>query len=232
MPRAFTERERDLIRQRLLDEGDRLFSALGLRKASVEDIARAARISKGAFYLFFDSKEALFMEVAERAEQTFRREVLAALDLPASSPRARVLAVLRTACSLFRTIPLLRAFTGTDFDLLLRALPPERLRAHLDADRSFFEQLLARCEAAGIPIRAGVEEIRGLLYTLVLIMLREQDPVLGGIPNTTDILAELIAAYCVGEVEIQPVSPAPISLAAPGAAQAEAQGAAQRGGAT
>ncbi len=212
MPRAFTEREREFIRQRLLDGAYAQFSALGPRKTSVEDIAREARISKGAFYLFFDSKEALFMEVAERAETAFRREVLSAVDQPGPSPRARMLVVLETACSLFRTIPLLRAFTGTDFDLLLRALPPERLQAHLAADRHFFEELTARCEAAGIPIRASVEEIRGLLYTLVLIMLREHDAVLGSFPGTVEILAELVAAYCVGEVEVRPVLPTPGTL--------------------
>ncbi len=218
MPRAFTERERAAIRQHLLDEGDRQFSTLGLRKASVEDIARAAHISKGAFYLFFDSKEALFMEVAERAEQAFRHQVLDTIDQPGPTPRARMLAVLQTACSLFRSIPLLRAFTGTDFDLLLRALPPERLQDHLDADRRFFDELVLRCEAAGIPIRAGVEEIRGLLYTLILIMIREEDAVLGSFPGTTGVLTELIAAYCVGEVEIRPV-PTPLGSARVGSSR-------------
>lgn len=203
MPRAFTERERELIRQRLLDEAYKQFSAHGLRKASVQEIAEAARISKGAFYLFYESKEALFIEVAELAEQRFRQELLSAVDRPGPSPRARMLAVLSTGWSSFKTVPLLRSFTGGDFDLLLRTLPPERLQAHLDSDRLFFEELIARCAAAGIPIRASGEQIRGLLYALVLIMLREEDAVLGGFPGTTDVLTELIAAYCVGEVEIQ-----------------------------
>lgn len=203
MPRAFTEHERELIRGRLLEVGYKQFSAHGLKKASVEELAEAARISKGAFYLFFESKEALFMEVAELAEQRFRQQVLSAVDLPGSSPRARLLVVFKTAFSLFKAIPLLRSFTGGDFDLLLRSLPPERLQAHLAADRVFYEELISRCRASGIPVRAAVEEIRGLLYTLVLLILREDDAVLGSFGGTTDVLTELIAAYCVGEVEIQ-----------------------------
>ncbi len=204
MPRGFSERERELIRKQLLDEGYKLFSAHGLRKATVEEIAQAASISKGAFYLFFESKEALFLEVAEVAERRFRQEVLAAVDRPGPSLRARLIGVLGTAIALFRTIPLLRAFGGADFELLLRRVSPERLQAHLEADRLFFEELVARCREVGIPIRAGVEELRGLLYALVLVILHEDDAVLGNLGPTLDVLVELTAAYCLGEVEARP----------------------------
>ena len=69
MPKAFTERDKELIRARLIQAGDKQFSAYGLKKTNIDALARAARISKGAFYLFYDSKEALFMDVAEVVEQ-------------------------------------------------------------------------------------------------------------------------------------------------------------------
>ncbi len=87
MPKGFTEYEKELIRKRLLEQGQRLFSAYGLKKTNVEEIAKAAGISKGAFYNFYDSKEALFMDVVEQAEIRLRQEILAVIDLPGSSPR-------------------------------------------------------------------------------------------------------------------------------------------------
>lgn len=63
MPRAFTEAEKQTIRARLLRAGRELFSHYGLRKTTVEELARAAGIAKGTFYLFFPSKEALYGEV-------------------------------------------------------------------------------------------------------------------------------------------------------------------------
>lgn len=63
MPRAFTDVERERIRERLLAAGRELFSRYGLRKTTVEELARAAGIAKGTFYLFFPSKEALYAEV-------------------------------------------------------------------------------------------------------------------------------------------------------------------------
>lgn len=63
MARGFTEREKDNIRKRLEGACKQSWTQYGYKKTNVEDICRQAGISKGAFYLFFESKEALFCEV-------------------------------------------------------------------------------------------------------------------------------------------------------------------------
>ncbi|MBN2550474.1 MAG: helix-turn-helix transcriptional regulator, partial [Anaerolineales bacterium] len=60
MPKGFSDQEKEIIRARLLEQGQRLFSAHGLKKTNIDELAAAAGISKGAFYLFFASKEACF----------------------------------------------------------------------------------------------------------------------------------------------------------------------------
>ncbi len=210
MPKAFTEHEKDLIGKRLLEQGYKQFSAYGLRKTNVEELAKAAGISKGAFYLFYASKEALFMDVIEQAEKHFRQEILAAVDLPGPSPRARLFAVLKKAYSLVKSLPLLQFLTGGDYDLLFRRIPAEKFQEHLASDRVFFEELLIRCQNAGIPIQARPEEIIGLLYPLVLTILHKDDFVANTFSGGIDLLLELVAAFCLGEVEIQhqkPISP-------------------------
>jgi AcrR family transcriptional regulator len=47
-------------RQRLLDAARHEFVSRGLDRTRVEDIARRAELSKGAFYLHFESKEQIF----------------------------------------------------------------------------------------------------------------------------------------------------------------------------
>ncbi len=202
MPKGFTEREKELIRKRLLREGAKQFSAYGLKKTNIEELAEAAKISKGAFYLFYESKEALFMDVAELAEQHYRQEILAAIDLPGPSPRARLLAVFKKAFDLVKTIPLLQVFTSSDYDLLFRRIPAEKLQEHLDSDRMFFEELVTRCRNAGIPIRARPEAISGLLYPLVLTLMHEDELGRNNFTGSIDLLLELVAAFCLGEVEI------------------------------
>ncbi|MCX6025563.1 MAG: TetR/AcrR family transcriptional regulator [Chloroflexi bacterium] len=212
MPKAFTEREKQLIRRRLLSVGDRQFSAHGLKKTSIEDLAEAVGISKGAFYIFYPSKEALFMDVVEQAKLRFRQEILAAVDLPGSSPRVRLLAVLKKAFSLVKTIPILQFFTGNDYDLLIRRIPEGKLQEHLAGDRQFFEELVAHCKDAGIPIRVRPEEISGLLYPLVLTVLHDDASSPISLGGNIDLLLELVAAFCLGEVDVQtenPIHPTP-----------------------
>ena len=203
MPKAFTEHEKVLIGKRLLEQGYKLFSAYGLKKTSIEELAQAAGISKGAFYLFYESKEALFMDVAELAEQHFRQEILAIVDLPGPSPRACLFAILKKAFSIVRTIPLLQFLTGGDYDLLFRRVPQEKLQEHLTNDRLFFDELIARCKKAGIPIQAKPEEIVALLYPFVLTILHEDDFDAFHLGVSVDVFLELVAAFCLGEVELQ-----------------------------
>ena len=204
MPKAFTERDKELIRARLIQAGDKQFSAYGLKKTNIDALARAARISKGAFYLFYESKEALFMDVAEVVEQRYRGEILAAVDRPGPSPRARLLAALKTGFDLLKTTPILRFFNGGDYDWLLRRVPLEKLQAHLDGDRLFFEALAARCQAAGIPIRVRPAAISRLLYPLALASMHAESLGPADVDNNVDVLLELVAAFCLGEVALQP----------------------------
>ena len=63
MPRSFSEREKEHINKRLKDSCKESWVQYGYKKTSVDELCKQAGISKGAFYLFFESKEALFCEV-------------------------------------------------------------------------------------------------------------------------------------------------------------------------
>lgn len=70
--------EKNSRSEKLLDAAGRLFARWGYDKTSVEEIAREAHISKGAVYLEFRDKEALFRavvyrELARYAEDWLRR---------------------------------------------------------------------------------------------------------------------------------------------------------------
>lgn len=67
-------RPRDpLARSALIAAARREFVRSGIQKARIEDITHASGLSKGAFYLHFESKEALFRELVEALEAQFER---------------------------------------------------------------------------------------------------------------------------------------------------------------
>ncbi len=63
MARSFTEREKENIKRSLQDACKQSWTQYGYKKTSVDDLCKQVGISKGAFYLFFESKESLFCEV-------------------------------------------------------------------------------------------------------------------------------------------------------------------------
>jgi AcrR family transcriptional regulator len=66
-------------RQQILDGARKLFQAEGFDAASMGDIARAAGVSKGTLYVYFDSKEVLFAELV-REEKIRQGNAIFALD--------------------------------------------------------------------------------------------------------------------------------------------------------
>ena len=103
---------------------------------------------------------------------------------------------------LFDTLPILKYFTGADYELLFSRIPPEDLKRHLRSDTGFIEELVAHCRASGIPIKIDAQGLMGLMYPLVLAVLHRGElgdqTDAGGI----DVLRELVAAYCVGDVKL------------------------------
>ena len=60
------EERTELTRRRLLKAAEAVFIRDGFQAAKIEDIAKAAGYTRGAFYANFQSKEDLFIAVAER----------------------------------------------------------------------------------------------------------------------------------------------------------------------
>ena len=60
MPRAFTQSETAEIEEALRRAAENCLARYGVRKTTVDELARSAGISKGSFYRFHPSKEALF----------------------------------------------------------------------------------------------------------------------------------------------------------------------------
>ena len=71
---AFTDYETDQLRKALLKETRRCAVTLGMKKTSVEQLAKAAGIAKGSFYKFYESKEMLFFAVLEEIGRASCRE--------------------------------------------------------------------------------------------------------------------------------------------------------------
>ena len=113
-------------RRRLLDAAEQVFGALGYHDASVVKVAETAGVAAGTFYLYFDSKKAIFDELV----RDLNRRVRHAMKEASSQGRTRFESELHGFAAYFR-------FTS-DHPALYRIIrqaefvSPEMLRYHYD----------------------------------------------------------------------------------------------------
>ena len=82
MPTAFTEEERAVLTEALLECAAQLVREQSARKITVEQLTSSVGISKGAFYLFYPSKEHLFYVQLRRMHIKLYAPALQLLERP------------------------------------------------------------------------------------------------------------------------------------------------------
>ncbi|HUR94695.1 MAG TPA: TetR/AcrR family transcriptional regulator [Gemmatimonadales bacterium] len=153
----------------ILDAALVVFGEAGFARAKLEDVARAAGVSKGTLYLYFDSKESLFREMVRAKVVAALAESETYVRTYEGSPRALLVEIIR------RTYARMR---GEQMTTIARVVQgelghfPELARFYFDEvilrARRLIEEVLARGVATGEfrPGTAGFAA-RGLSSLLV-----------------------------------------------------------------
>lgn len=194
MPRAFTDPERDAIRERLLTAGRDLFARRGIRATTVEALARTAGISKGAFYLFYPSKEALFFALMEEIEVEIQGRLEAQVD---EAPREAVRLLLRSSLTAQADHPLLQLAMSDEAVSVMRSMSPEVQEAFLDRDVDLTARIAARLAEAGLQLTVDPPVLAGLLRALVFVGMHRDDVGAELMPAVQDVLVEGLARALV-----------------------------------
>lgn len=82
----------DARRQQLLDLAEGLFTERGYEGVSIEDIARAADVTRPVVYQHFQDKDAVFIECVRRAREQFEIDLVQAVGAVDSGELADLLA--------------------------------------------------------------------------------------------------------------------------------------------
>ena len=171
MPRAFNQEEERQIRAQLRNGARKMFAASGVLKTSVEEIAQCASIAKGSFYKFYGSKEILYFELLEEAQNEIRAPFL---DEKLTKPRRTRAQFEKLTRAMFKNIsnePLV-LLMGRDNELLAvsRKVPPKILMVHKQADLEFIDALIKKWNAKRKP--PSREAVAAHITMLLLISLK------------------------------------------------------------
>ncbi|WP_311923003.1 helix-turn-helix domain-containing protein [Microbispora sp. H10836] len=159
MPPAFSAEERARITGLLLDNGRRLFATQGLRKTSLEDLVAGTAIAKSTFYVFFDSKEALYLELMLAQMAEVKRKVIDQALLGGPDIRAGLRRFLHATLAELESNPLYgRLMTHPEeMDAVVRKLDPARVTQAQENPVTALAAFLAQHDEAGarLPTERG-----------------------------------------------------------------------------
>ena len=147
-------------------QGAASFARAGIRRTTVEDLANAAGISKGAFYRFFESKEALFLALTDEYEQRMQAEIEAAVR---SDPERGIDVLLDAALYAIERNPFLAVAMSEEGARLLRTRTPAEQRAYLERDERLVGRVLGVLEDAGVRPTVTPSVLLALLRSLFML---------------------------------------------------------------
>jgi AcrR family transcriptional regulator len=168
MVKAFTEKEKEFIGEKLKEAAKECLGRYGVKKTTVDQLVEMAGISKGAFYNFYPSKEVLFFTVLE----DYQDEVIQ--DLTNSiGGRDNVTAddFTELVYKLYRDVN--RSFVmnivgNGEIELLLRKLPEELIIRHHSFDDLLAQKLLANFELkSGVDVAVVCASLRAVFMCML-----------------------------------------------------------------
>lgn len=197
MPPAFSAEEKARITTLLLETGQRLFTSQGLRKTSLEELMAPTGVAKSSFYVFFDSKEALYLELMLRQTGEVKRRVIDDALLSADDTREGLRRFLRATLAELSANPLWRRLMThpEEMQAVARKLDPARLTVMADNPVTALSEFVAVKKDQGELIAADPAVIIGVLQCVLLVPMfadRLGDPALH--PAILDLLIDFVAA--------------------------------------
>jgi TetR/AcrR family acrAB operon transcriptional repressor len=167
-----TKQEALQTRDALLDAAERAFESRGVAGTSLQAVAEAAGVTRGAVYWHFRDKVDLFNALMDRAVLPFEQQWLIARPDDAAAPMTRLRDVLRQAASdsrLQRALAISRQ--KVEYVHELSGIRQRHLRVREQALRRF-EGLLRAAAAAGqlaegVKPKAAARAVHALLDGLI-----------------------------------------------------------------
>ncbi len=201
MPKAFSDKEKLIIRQKLLEEGKKLLERFGVQKTTVEEITRAAGISKGSFYLFYPTKEEFFFEIFESIEKEYRARIFKDVFQDGLPGRESFKRFLENAFHQIDNTPLLQGIVNqSDFEYLMRKLPEEKIAAHLNRDNNFSEEFYQTWSDQGI-FRKDTDPkgFAGVMKLLFFLILHQPEYSPEEYAATKELFIEILSDYFISK---------------------------------
>lgn len=190
----FTQLEKERIKNELLDVAYRLFIEKGFKHTSFEDITSSIGIAKSTFYVFFESKEMLYMDLlgqeGEQIEKCVWPKVTAVEDI-----RSAIKIYLNEmALELEKKILTQRlVYDLEEYKLVSRKLNPEYVSSKNLRSIEPLMDFIRSGQDSGMIINEDPDVIAGILRSALLIGSQKSNLQQYNYERTRELLFEAVA---------------------------------------
>lgn len=207
-------REAQQRKDRLIEEGFRLFSKYGIDAVSLQRVADAAEVGAATMYKYFQTKEKLVVAISAKVWSEVWRDVLtrgAPDDLERLTAYQGIALYADQIIFLYQEKPELLYFSSEYKTFIChKGVAEEQLREHLDVlepIRDLFHRMYERAKVDG-SIRTDISE-QQMFTTVIITMLSVAERYAQGIVWANDhksdhtqelvFLKEMLLAWCAGK---------------------------------
>lgn len=163
MSRSFTEREKENIRRNLQEACKQSWTQYGYKKTSVDELCKQVGISKGAFYLFFESKEALFCEVLCSVQEQIYNAAYVIIE--GTKDKSGVAEALKVIYREYDKNNFLYNSDSMDFTILMNKLSVEQAKKIEESNR--MSQQLFVCQPY-LKFKIDTDMAISVIYSLIM----------------------------------------------------------------
>lgn len=176
MPKGFTQAEKEQIQRDLLLKGKALIIENGFKKTSVSSITKAVGIAKGSFYMFYESKEELFIDILEDIESRIQAEMLREIEDSLLPADALLKNLLKSRLRNVMEDEILAMTLNTDLiQDVWSKLPEKRQKANIKRDEVFLEAFLEKRPEASKIFSHGTEKLAGIFRGLFFLIVHRSE---------------------------------------------------------
>lgn len=143
MPKSYSENERIIIKEQLMKHAADCIKQYGIQKTTVDELVKRARIAKGSFYSFYQSKELLFWDVLMRWHNDIEQMMFTSVENCNEITVDSLTDVIFKCYMECMKIDLGSILFNGDIDYLMRKLPPEIMEQHLNSDDDMLKNLIS-----------------------------------------------------------------------------------------
>jgi AcrR family transcriptional regulator len=180
-------------KQQLYETAKQIFSEKGFKETNIAAITKAAHMAVGTFYLYYTSKEQIFMEIYRNENTALKHACLARLDM-AQPPIAVIRQMLQLNQEGIAGNPILREWYRSDaFRQIEASFREENAGESLGFLYDTFLELIERWQTEGV-MRSDIpaQKIMLMFAALVNVDTHKDEIGLEHFPELLDMMTDLL----------------------------------------